>query len=621
MQIQSIGIHVRRALRLGPLGAFLALSLSPAMAQQQREGPGASVVVTASRLEQQLTDTIAHTTVISQKDIRESNAVDLPSLLRREAGFEFVQNGGVGSQTSIFLRGGGGTQVLVLIDGVRTGSATLGTTQIEGIMLDQVERVEVVRGNVSALYGAGAIGGVIQIFTKQGFGAPRAELGAMIGDRGTNRASAAYRGSIGDTRFNFNVTGFETAGFSAINPKQAPRANPDSDGYRNLSLSAQIGHRLAEGHEFGLRAYQNSGEIQFDNAFGAPTDKHRSENAVSSFVLYSNNQFNPFWNSRLTLAEGTDKGKSFTNDAAPTRTDSRNWQLQWQNDFKLAPGHVLAGGLERQEQRVESTTNYTVKGRDVSSALLAYNGRLDAHQLQVSLRNDAYSDFGGARSWLAGYGYDINQDWKITAMRSTAFRAPTFNELFFPGFGNPNLQPERSYSNEIGLQYAGGPNLVRYAVFRTKYQNLIDSPPPTFLPQNVARASVEGHELSYTGQFQHWDIRTSLTVQDPINAMTGAKLRRRGTVFGNVVANAQLYAWRFGGELIVSGTRPDNNIATNAPVTLGGYKLVNLTARRPITKNTFVAARLENVFDEKYQLAHGFNTPGRGLFVSLGWQQ
>lgn len=578
------------------------------------------MVVTASRLEQQLTDTIAHTTVITQKDIRESNAVNLASLLRREAGFEFVQNGGIGSQTSIFLRGGSGAQALVLIDGVRAGSATLGTTQIEGIMLDQVERVEVVRGNVSALYGAGAIGGVIQIFTKQGFGAPRAEAEMMIGDRSTSRVGAAYKGSVGNTRFNLSVTRLETAGFSAINPNQAPRANPDNDGYRNLSLSAQVGHRLAEGHEVGMRAYQNQGEIRFDNAFGAPTDNHRAENAVSSFALYSNNQLKSYWNSRLTLAEGSDKGKSFTNAAAPTRTDTRNWQLQWQSDFILAPGHVLTGGLERQEQRLQSTTNYTVKGRDVSSALLAYNGRLDAHQLQISLRNDAYSDFGGARSWLGGYGYDINKDWKITTTRSTAFRAPTFNELFFPGFGNPNLQPERSYSNEIGLQRAAGPNLVRYAAFRTKYQNLIDFPPPTFLPQNVASASVVGHELSYTGQFERWDIRTSLTVQDPINAVTGAQLRRRGTVFGNVVANVQVYDWRLGGELIVSGTRPDNDIATNAPVTLGGYKLVNLTARRPITRNTFVAARLENFFDERYQLAHGFNTPGRGLFVSLGWQ-
>ena len=175
-------LQVRQVRPLRQLFLFGSLFLSlamPAGAQSQNERQGDSardaVVVTASRLEQQLTDAIPHTTVITRKDIRESQAVDLPTLLRREAGFEFVQTGGIGNVTSIFMRGGDGRQVLVLIDGVRAGSATLGTTQIEGVMLNQVERVEVVRGNVSALYGAGAIGGVIQIFTRQGRGAPRAQ--------------------------------------------------------------------------------------------------------------------------------------------------------------------------------------------------------------------------------------------------------------------------------------------------------------------------------------------------------------------------------------------------------------------------------------------------------------
>lgn len=594
------------------------------MAQQQQEGPDASVVVTASRLEQQLTDTIAHTTVITQKDIRESNAVDLPSLLRREAGFEFVQNGGIGTTSSVFMRGSDGRQVLILIDGVRAGSATLGTTQIEGVMLNQIERVEIVRGNVSALYGAGAIGGVIQIFTKQGWGEPRAEAEAMAGSRGTSRVAAGYRGSVENTRFSLNVTRFETSGFSALDPKLAPKANPDNDGYRNTSFSGQLSQRVAAGHEIGLRAYQNSGQVEYDNAFGKPTDRHRAENGVSAFALYSNNRIASFWDSKLTLAEGSDKSKNFANDAVPTRFDTANTQLQWQNDFKLAKEHIVTAALERQQQRVDSTTAYSVAARKVNTPMLAYNGRFGAHQFQASVRRDRYSDFGSADTRLAGYGYDIGTRWKVTAMHSSAFTAPTFNQLFFPGFGNPNLQPEKANSNEFGLQFAFDGHMLRVATFRTRYQNLIETvavTPAIFLPQNVARASVEGTELSYTGQFRGWDLRTSLTVQDPINATTGAQLRRRAATFGNLVVTTTVSGWRLGGELIVSGTRPDNNIVTSAPVTLGGYKVVNLTARRALTKSTFIAARLENAFAEKYQLAHGYNVPGRGAFVSLGWQQ
>ena len=290
-------------------------------------------------------------------------------------------------------------------------------------------------------------------------------------------------------------------------------------------------------------------------------------------------------------------------------------------DFRLAQDHVVTAALEQLQQRVQSTTVYPVTGRDVSTASIAYNGRLGAHQLQASMRDDKYSDFGRADTWLAGYGYDITSNWKATAMRSNAFTAPTFNQLYFPGFGNPNLQPERSTSNELGLQYAVDSHLLRVATYRTAYRNLIDTPAPTFLPQNVAAARVEGTEVSYTGQFESWDARASLTVQDPINTATGAQLRRRGTTFGNLVLNTTVSGWRLGSEFMFTGTRPDNDIVSGAPVTLGSYKLVNLIARHPLGKNSFIAARLENLFDERYQLAQGFNVPGRGLFVTLGWQQ
>lgn len=613
----------QRSIQLHWVGSlFFALSM-PALAQQQ-EIILDLVVVTASRLDQPLTDTIAHTTVITQKDIRESQAVDLPSLLRREAGFEFVQNGGIGTSSSIFMRGGDGRQTLILIDGVRVGSATLGTTSIEHVMLDQVDRVEIVRGNVSALYGASAIGGVIQIFTKQGYGAPRAEARAMAGSRGTNRVSGGYSGSVDDTRFSLNVSRFQTNGFSAIDTRQAPRANPDNDGYRNESFSGQLSQHLAAGHEIGLRAYQSAGKVEFDSAFGTPTDLHNLDDTLSSYALYSENQFTSLWKSRFTIAQGADKSTSFTNGATTGRFNTENMQYLWQNDFSVAKGHVVTAGLERQQQRVDSTTVYQVTGRNVNSAVLAYSGRLNAHQLQASIRRDNYSDFGGADTWLMGYGYEINPRWKLTAMRSNAFTAPTFNQLFFPGFGNPSLQPEKALSNELGLQYAADTHLLRLALFRTEYRNLIQSvavAPGVFQSLNIGQARVEGAELSYTGQFDGWDVRASLTAQDPINTPTGAQLRRRGKTFGNLSVNTTLSGWRLGAETIIGSSRPDNDIVSGAPVTLGGYTVVNLTARYPLAKSTFIAVRLENAFDEHYQVAHGFNTPGRGLFASLAWQQ
>ncbi len=605
--------------------AALLLSFSiPVSAQQQAIVLAPEVVVTASRLAQPLTDAIAHTTVITQKEIRESQAPDLLNLLRREAGFEFVQNGGIGTTSSIFMRGGDGRQTLVLIDGVRINSATLGTTSIEHVMLDQIDRVEIVRGNVSALYGASAIGGVIQIFTKQGSGAPHAEAQAMVGSRGTDRVAAGYSGSVDDTRFSLNVSRFQTDGFSAINTSQAPKANPDNDGYRNVSFSGQLSRRLAAGHEIGLRAYQSTGNVQFDSASGKPTDVNILDDTLSSYALYSENQFTSLWKSRFTIARGADESTSYTNGISAGRFNTTNMQYQWQNDFSVATGHVITAGLEHQQQSIDSTTAYQVTGRNVNSAVLAYSGRLSKHQFQTSVRRDLYSDFGGANTWLIGYGYEINPRWKLTAMRSNAFTAPTFNQLFFPGFGNPALQPEKALSNELGVQYAADIHLLRLALFRTEYQNLIQSvtvAPGVFQSLNIGQARVEGAELSYTGQFDGWDLRASLTEQNPIDTATGAQLRRRGKTFGNLSMNTTLSGWRLGAETIVGSSRPDNTIVGSAPVTLGGYTVVNLTARYALTKNTYLAARLENVLDRYYQVAHGFNTPGRGLFVSLAWQQ
>jgi vitamin B12 transporter len=582
---------------------------------QSPEKPADAVVVTAGRIEQQITDAIPHTTVITQKDIRESQATDLIQLLRREAGFEFVQNGGIGSVGSIFMRGGGSTSTLVLVDGMRVDSATTGSAQVGQIMLDQIDHVEIARGNVSAMYGANAAGGVIQIFTKRGQGVPRAEAEVMLGARSTRRASGSYGGQSGDTRFSLNVSEFETRGFTAQNPRFAPaNINPDADGYTNQSISAQVAQTLAAGHELGLRAYQSKGHAGFDSNSDTPQTLHFADSEVTNLALYSRNQISSAWTSKLTVSKSQDDSHSRTNGATPTRFDTATSQTQWQNDFTLARGHVVTATLDDQKQRIASSTAYNYGARNVSGLSLGYIGRIDAHQFQLASRADKYSDFGKARTWLAGYGYDLNSDWKLTAMRSTAFRAPTFNELFFPGFANPALKPESSQSNEVGVQYAAGEHLLRVVQFSTKYVNLIQSPAPAFLPVNAGKASVDGTEMSYTGQYAKWDLRASLTLQDPIDA-TGAQLTRRSQKFGNLVANTGLWGWRVGGELAFSDKRPDGTAM------LGSYKTLNLTARRDLGRQMYVAARLENVFDEEYQTAFRFNQPSRGLYLTVGWRQ
>jgi len=598
---------------------LLALVPCIALAQSAPEEDG--VVVSASRSEQRIRDAIPHTTVLTSKDIRDSQAVDLPSLLRREAGFEFAQNGGPGTVTGIFMRGGRSAQTLFLIDGVRVEDAASGQTAIQHILLDEVERIEIARGNVSSLYGSGAIGGVVQIFTKRGQGAPAPSGEIMFGDRGTSKLRMGYGGQIGDTRFNLTATQFETNGFSAINSRQAPNANPDADGYSNTSVTASISHRVSDAHEIGAVLYTARGRVDYDNAFGLPRDVNKSAQDLESVSAFWEARFSEIWKSRITLAQGSDYRTDTLNGNFFSNSNTRSRQFIWDNQFRVATGHEIAVGLENLQQTlVNSGLSSPQYRRDASTVRLGYLGRMGDHSIQVNARREDYSDFGGADTYFAGYGYDLNSAWRITASNATAFRAPTFVDLF--GFGgNAALKPERAETTEIGLQWAQGTNLLRVVAFHTKYADAI-----TFsagLVRNVRKASVEGYEASYKGVLAGFDLRAALTVQDPLEQEPNAQelpAIRRAKIYGSLAAYRAFGQWRVGGEVLASGARADTDIVSGARVDNGGYSAVNLTARYQIDKKMYAALRLENVFNEDYQLIPGYNTPRRGVFVSLGYQ-
>jgi vitamin B12 transporter len=598
--------------------AALPLACSPLVFAQPADDP---VVVTASRTEQRLRDAIPHTTVLTRQDIRDSLAVDLPTLLRREAGIEISQSGGLGGNASLFARGGRSAQTLVLIDGVRVEDAGFGTTAIQHLMLDDIDRIEIARGNVSSLYGSGAIGGVVQVFTRRGSGTPAPYGEATVGSRDTTKLTAGYGGEFGDTRLNVSALRLDTRGFSAIDPRFAPLANPDDDGYRNESVSASLAQRLGANHEVGVRLLRTRAKIDYDDSFTGPTSVQTADQDLGMAQLYWDAQVLERWKSRITVGQGTDYRTDFLDGAFAFRSNTRSRQLIWNNDVSLAPAHGVALSLERLEQEMDNST-FGSKKRDANSVRLGYLGRFGAHSLQANVRNDKYSDFGNADTYFLGYGFDLTDAWRLTASTSTAFRAPTFQDLF--GFGgNPQLRPERARTNELGVQWASGTNRVRTVAFHTDYQDAITFDNATFTVQNVRKAKVTGVETSYSGRVAGIDLRAALTSQDAVEQEPDDIERaaiRRAKAFGSIAAFRNFGRLRLGGELLASGPRPDVDIATFERTELASYTVVNLLARYELNKNLYFAARLENAFDEEYQLVHGFNTAPRGFFVSVGWQ-
>src|SRR6266851_1720255 len=602
--------------------AALAIAALPAVVLAQSAPADDAVVITASRTEQPLRDAIPHTTILTRKDISDSQAVDLPSLLRREAGFEYTQNGGVGAVTGLFMRGGRSAQTLILVDGMRVEDAAFGSTAIQHIMLDEVERIEIVRGNVSSLYGSGGIGGVVQVFTRRGHGTPAPSAEITAGSRGTSKLSAAYGGEVDATRFNVTLSRFDTRGFSAIDTRLAPLANPDPDGYRNESVSGSLIQRISAQHEVGVLMYNSRGRLDYDSAFGPPTDTHRSAQDLGMLQAYWEAHPVEPWTSRLTLGEGTDYRTDLLNGAFNNSSNTRSRQLIWDNRLRAAPAHEFAVGLEALRQELQNSGLLPQRrDRNADVARLGYLGKLGAHSLQVNLRTEDYSDFGRANTHFLGYGYDVTQAWRLTASTSTAFRAPTFIDLFGGFGGNAALRPERARTYELGVQWADGPNLVRVVAFDTRYQDAITFDVQTV--RNVRKASVNGVESSYSGRLAGFDLRAALTVQDATEQEPGGQelpAIRRAKRYGSLAAYRSLGRLRLGGELIASGARPDINIVSAARISQAGYSVINLTARYDIDKRLFVGARLDNALDEKYQLVNGFNTPRRGVFLTAGWQ-
>ena len=586
-----------------------------------------TMVVTANRSPTALGATFQHTTVITPEDIRKSGATDLATLLRREAGFESVQSGGVGQQSSTFMRGTNSNHTLVLIDGVRVSSATIGATAIDQIMLSEIDHVEVVRGNVSSLYGSDAIGGVIQIFTKEGIGSPSLSIAAGYGSENTSRLNAQYSGQLGRTSFSANLSSYSSDGFSSVNARYIPTSSPfgdifvlsdgDDDGYRNLSFSGAVSHEIANGHELGMKLFHSNARAEFDG-----TLNNSSKPKLSSWAIFSSNRWSERWTSKVTVSEGMDDAKYFLNGNFTGRTKTTNDQLGFQNEITLSPSQRLVAGLEHLRQKLVASDAYTGTSRTVNDGYASYFAEFGAHSVQVNGRYENYSDFGGQATGLLGYAYAITPQWKINVVASNAFRAPTFNDLYSPFGGNPKVKPEKAKSAELGVQYKAAGQLMKVVYFETRITDLIDFAlvDPvlgTFLPSNVGRSKINGVELSYSGKLGPATVRASFTHQRPINQDTDQRLLRRARNFGSVTVTHPFGPIDLTLGMRASGNRSDVKANDFSPTTTAGYAVADLSAQYRLSANTELSARLDNIFDKEYELQDGYNTQRRAIFLSI----
>lgn len=597
--------------------ATITLSLSFSAHGQSAARPASigTVFVTASRFAQPLTELIADVTTIGPDEIARAGAQSVTELLAGIPGVEIATNGGPGSTSSVFLRGANRGHTLVLIDGMRVGSSTDGATALEAIPLDEIDHIEILRGPASSLYGADAIGGVIQIFTRKSGGALSANASVGYGTYDTWIATVGAAGASTPLRMAIQVGTRKSAGFNAIGNPANFSYNPDRDGYRDDSASGSATFVLAPDQELAAQFFRSRENAQFD---AGPGFDDRTITTLTSYSIASRNRLSAFWMSRLEAGEGDDDSLSETG-FGPSQFKTRQRQYAWQNDFSMPKG-TLALAIERREERVAADVGFPVTKRNTNAGLVVWQWRDGAQALQANLRRDQSSQFGARTTGAFAYGYDVGGGFRLSASYGTAFKPPTFNDLYYPGFSNPELRPETARNAEAALRYAGGGLAAGIIAYRNRVRDLIvfqcDA---SFLcaPQNVANATLQGVTLELEAAVGDLLFKASADLQQPEDDATGNLLPRRARRHAAIAAAQAWQKLRLGVELIASSARFDDAANTRR---MGGYAIVNVTADYALDKPWTLFVRLNNAFDKRYELAADYNTAGANVFAGIRYR-
>jgi len=598
--------------------ALVTCMAMPALVFSQTFLP--DTVITASRVMQRAQDALPDVSVITRSDIERSQAKDVPSLLQQLAAMEITQSGGMGGVATLFMRGAESRHALVLVDGLPMNNLNFNLAALEHLPLSGIERIEVVRGNVSSLYGSAALGGVIQIFTRQNSGdglkGPWLEASGQMGSE-SFRSTQASVGQKWASGFGVNASTehVQTRGFNAINPLQRPGTNPDRDGYTRQSDAVNLSQEF-ESARVGLMLRETHATVQYDSQWGPANQADESKSVLRSALLNATYKASKDLQWDVSVGQQEDKLNAALT-AYPYYVNSQSKTSALGAVWTLWPNHSITSGYENTRQKIASDTAYNPTERSVNSWRMGYQGKVEKQQWQVNVRQDQYSDFGNANTWYAGYAYFLTPELRLKASASTGFMAPTFNDLYYPWGGNAQLRPEQARSQELGMQYTKATWNARITAFENRYTDLIDND-ANWTRTNIAKAKNQGVEIALAGQWvvaewvpQQW--RLSATSQDPQNEVTHKPLARRAKTLLQAGLTQTLGNWDTGVQLRYTGDR------TDAAKTLSAYSLVDLIASQALTPELRLNLRIENAGNANYQSIYGYNMPKRGLFAGLKW--
>lgn len=589
-------------------------------------------LISANRQVEARNDSSAANTVFTREDIDRLQPGSVTDLLQRVPGVQVAQAGGRGSLPGIYIRGTQSAQSLVLVDGQRIGSSTSGDSNLQHLNIDQIERVEVLRGSRSVIYGSDAIGGVIQIFTRRGTEQslqPRLHLG--FGSHQTWERSLGLAGGDEKTRFNLGASLDDTAGLDRTH--ESYPSDSDHDAYRNKSISLSLSHALTDDIEVGANLLDNRGKSEFDNPFGrfdtstfaSVQQQPYSDFNVSSVSSYVDARVNDAWKTRVEFGHTENREKTL-DKLSDERTVFNTYRdsVNWQNDLTLDARNSLILGGDWYEDRINSSTAFEENSRWNRAAFIQHRYQADSFSTELGLRHDDNQQFGGQNTWSGTFTLPLNPDNDLLLSYSEGFRAPTFNDLYYPDFSNPALKPETSKSYELQWRsQLSDSSRLEASIYRTDLEDAIIFGSNS-RPENVASARINGFEAALKQELFGWQSNLGVAIIDPRDRDTGHTLARRARRTMSWDLDRQFDRLSLGASWQAVSSSYDDKDNTQS---LGGYGLIGLRSSWTLNREITLDLKVDNLLDKGYSRAlysydgsqYGYREEGRAWVFGVTW--
>ncbi|AKN25747.1 TonB-dependent receptor domain-containing protein [Stutzerimonas stutzeri] len=605
----------------------LAVALLPGVQVFAAEQELPSMLITSARQAEPRAQATAANTVFTRADIERLQARSVPELLRRVPGVQVSSAGGL---PSLSLRGTGTAQTLVLVDGQRIASATSGFARLDYLAIDNIERVEVIRGPRSSLYGADAIGGVIQIFTRGGKPGINPEVRLAAGSDQTFQRSLSLAAGTEQTRIHLGASVDERDGFDITRDNRG--ADQDNDGQRNKALHLKLDHQFDANWKGGLSLNDQRGKNEYDDAYefepGTPQDEFR----VSSYSGYLDGRLTDIWNSRLELGRSFDRNRAVGSNYNDGLLETTRHSAAWINRVQLSERQQLSLGSDWYEDRLDSTTTYQEDSRDNLAFFAQHSFQGEHFGTELGLRHDDNQQFGSHNSWNAAFSLPVGQSQRWILSYGEGFRAPTFTDLYAPpAWGpNPDLKPETSKTYELQWRGEFDETQLEAALYRTDLEDMIAWGGTRM--ENVSQARINGFEASAARELLGWQASLGVSIIDPRDRDSGHTLARRAKRTLSIDLDRTFGALSAGAGWHVSSARYDTIANTRE---LSGYGIFDLRAAWQSHPELRWEAKVNNLFDRDYALAtyarsqgpnwfdpsqnYGYREAGRIMLFAVTW--